>query len=50
MKIKKFKQEVRTENFDIPNVLEKIKPIAYSRKFPLGETVKPTFKWKPFFV
>jgi len=50
MKIKKFKQEVRTENFDIPNVLEKIKPIAYSRKFPLGETVKPTFKWKPFAV
>ncbi len=50
MKIKKFKQEARMENFDIPNVLEKIKPVAYSRKIPLVEAVKPAFKWKPFAI
>lgn len=47
MKIKKFKQEVKAETFDIPNVLEKIKPAAYTRKIPLVESAKPAFKWKP---
>ncbi len=50
MKIKNFKQEVKTEQFDIPNVLEKIKPAAYSRKIPLIEPVKPAFKWKPIIA
>ena len=50
MKIKKFKQEVKTEQFDIPNVLEKIKTTAYSRKIPLVEPVKPAFKWKPIIA
>ncbi|HKM30490.1 MAG TPA: hypothetical protein VJZ51_07045 [Bacilli bacterium] len=46
MKINKFKQAMEDEIFDIPNVLEKIKPAAYSRKIPIIESVQPTFKWK----
>lgn len=50
MKIKKFKQAVQAETFDIPNVLEKIKPAAYARKIPHVESVKPAFRWKPIVV
>lgn len=35
MKIKMFKQQLRDEKFDIPNVLDKIKPLAYEMEYPL---------------
>lgn len=35
MKIKTFKQSLRNENYDIPNVLEQIKPIAYNKEYPV---------------
>lgn len=33
MKIKTFKNQIKNENYDIPDVLEKIKPIAYTTKY-----------------
>ncbi len=33
MKIKDFKKQIKEENYDIPNVLEKIKPIADEKEF-----------------
>ena len=35
MKIKMFKQQLRDEKFDILNVLDKIKPLAYEMEYPL---------------
>lgn len=37
MKIKTFKNQIKNENYDIPNVLEKIKPIAYNTKYHVEE-------------
>lgn len=46
MKINKFKQAMKDVVFDIPNVLEKVKPTAYSRKIPIIESIHPSFRWK----
>lgn len=44
MKIKTFKQNLKQESYDIPDVLEKIKPIAYSKEYHIQERRQSVFK------
>lgn len=44
MKIKTFKQQLKNEVFDIPNVLDKIKPLAYQKEYQINLNKGSFFK------
>ncbi|MDD3170773.1 MAG: hypothetical protein PHO86_00400 [Bacilli bacterium] len=50
MKIKKFKNIVSAEKIDIPDIFEKIKPIAYAKKVPALATIKPSYRKRIIFA